>query len=136
MKENFVNLLDLFSTTVEEKFGISTKKYDKPQNGYSILRSVESNVKKRGGGGRERREKGHPLCARARRFLITGGAGGSWSPSRENFLVKIQSSQPTPLSPPPSLPPSCVQASINFSRKMHVILSTCFLKNILDPSIP
>lgn len=34
---------------------------------------------------------------RARAFLIAGGAGGSWSPSRENFLVKIQSSSPNPL---------------------------------------
>lgn len=34
---------------------------------------------------------------RARAFLIAGGAGGSWSPSRENFLVKIQSSSPDSL---------------------------------------
>lgn len=56
-----------------------------------ILRSViEYTEKKKEGGERT-------TSVRARAFLIAGGAGGSWSPSRENFLVKIQSWSPNPL---------------------------------------
>lgn len=101
----FVNLLDLFSTTVEEKFGISTKKYDKPQNGYSILRSVESNVKKRGGGGGEGERK-DTLSVRARvgsLSLVEQVARGHRA-VRISLLKYNHPNQPPYRLLPPSLP--------------------------------